>query len=310
MSTEPNVIVQQASISAVAADAVVVNLFEGVGAPGGATGAVDAALNGLLSEAIADGEITGRLYETTVLHTAGRIPARRVVVVGLGRSEDFNLLRARRAAGAAARAARKAGAKTVATIVHGAGIGGLEPAAAARATVEGMLTGLYSFSRYRTRNQEGSGRQVESVIVVEHSAGKIAAFQQAAQRAQVMARATNRAREWTNLPPNALHPGTLAEAAAEVARAGGLELEVIEGEELLKAGMEALYAVGKGSEHAPRLIRLTYRGRGASGIDLALVGKGVTFDSGGLSLKPGEAMEWMKGDMAGAAAVLAAAEAV
>lgn len=310
MNTEPQVSVQQASIAAAAADAVVVNLFEGVSSPGGATGAVDAALDGLLSQAIKDGEISGRLYETTVIHTGGRIPARRVVVVGLGKAEDFNLLRARRAAGAAVRAARKAGARTVATIVHGAGIGGLDPAAAARATVEGTLTALYRFDRYRTRGADD--RRVEAVTIVEHAADRIALFQQAAQQAQVMARATNRAREWANLPPNALHPGTLAEAAAGVARVNGLDLEILEGPELLEAGMEALYSVGKGSEHAPRLIKLVYRGRGegAAGIDLALVGKGVTFDSGGLSLKPGEAMEWMKCDMAGAAAVLAAAEAV
>lgn len=328
MSTEPQVSVQQGSISAVSADAVVVNLFEGVTAPGGATGAVDAALDGLLSRAIADGEISGGLYETTVVHTGGRIPASRVVVVGLGKAEDFNLLRARRASGAAVRAARKAGARTVATIVHGAGIGGLDPAAAARATVEGALTALYRFDRYRTRGAEG--RRVEALILVEQAADKVAVFRQAAQQAQVMARATNRAREWVNLPPNALNPTTLAEAAAEVARAGGLDLEILEGPQLLEAGMEALYSVGKGSEHAPRLIKLTYRGRdqgaggaagagaaggaseagAGSGIDLALVGKGVTFDSGGLSLKPGDAMEWMKADMAGAAAVLAAAEAV
>ena len=310
MSTEPDVSVQQGSISDAAADAVVVNLFEGVRTPGGATGAVDAALNGLLSQAIADGEITGRLYETTVIHTGGRIPARRVVVVGLGRAEEFNLVRARRAAGAAARAARRAGARSLATIVHGAGIGGLEPEAAARATVEGTLTGLYAFTRYRTRGQDGGGRRVESLVVVEHSAGKIAAFERAARQAQVMARATNRARDWTNMPPNDMHPGTLAETAAEVARSCGLELEIIAGEQLLAAGMGALYAVGQASQHAPRLIRLAYRGREAGGIDLALVGKGVTFDSGGLCLKPGDAMDWMKADMAGAAAVLAAAEAV
>src|SRR5690606_41989552 len=95
-----------------------------------------------------------------------------------------------------------------------------------------------------------------------------------------------------------------------VARSGGLELATVAGEQLLAAGMGALYAVGQASQHAPRLIRLAYRGREAGGIDLALVGKGVTFDSGGLCLKPGDAMDWMKADMAGAAAVLAAAEAV
>ena len=308
MSMEPSIEVRQASVTEVEADAVIVNLFEGVRSPGGATGAVDAALNGMLTQAIADGEITGRLYETTVFHTAGRIPARRVVVVGLGAAGDFDLVRARRVAAAAARAARKAGARTVATIVHGAGIGGLDPFEAARATVEGTLTGLYRFDRYRTRDR--SDRRVESVIVVERSADKIPVFQQAAHRAQIMARATNRAREWTNLPPNAMNPTTLAEVAAEIARAGGLELEIIEGEQLLEAGMEALHAVGKGSQHAPRLIRLTYRGREGAGLDLALVGKGVTFDSGGLSLKTAQGMEWMKADMAGAAAVLAAAEAV
>lgn len=306
MAHRVKVSISGGSIEKVAADGIIVNLFEGVRVPGGATGAVDEALGGLLSDAIAMGELKGTLYETRVYPTFGRIPARRVVVVGLGPSKEFNLLRAERASAAAVRAGARAGLRTLATIVHGAGIGGLDPQKAFAATVRGIYKGLYRFDAYRSGKEE---RQVEMVEVVERNEEKRELYRQIWPETQAIAEAVAKVRDWVNTPPRDMTPETLEAIARNLAETYGFSLEVIRGEELLERGMEALYGVGKGSQYAPRLIRLSYRGGEGKGL-LALVGKGVTFDSGGLSLKTAQGMETMKMDMAGAAAVLGAAQAV
>src|SRR5450759_5149114 len=137
--------VQAGDIAAWKGDGIIVNLFEGVTKTGGATGAVDKALNGLLSKLIAQGDIKGKLDSTTIVHTVDKLPAARVCVVGLGKESEFTLDRARHAAANGAKALRGAGAKNIATIVHGAGIGGWSPESAAQATAEGILMGLWTF---------------------------------------------------------------------------------------------------------------------------------------------------------------------
>ncbi|HLS89014.1 MAG TPA: leucyl aminopeptidase [Sphingobacteriaceae bacterium] len=291
-------------VTEVQCDALVVNLFKGVTEPGGATGAVDQALDGAISEAIARGEFTGKLYETLVLPTFGRLPARRVIVVGLGPREGFNAHRARNVAAAAARRARQGAARAVATIVHGAGIGGMEPAAAAQALAEGTFLGLYRFDKYR--QGKGLPEQPEEVVVIEADAGRLPLFKEGLARGQITAAATNLARDLTNEPPSRLTPTRLAEKARELAASAGLEIEVMNGRRLEELGIHAVLAVGRGSDEPPVMMVLRYRGRGGDGFDVGLVGKGVTFDSGGLSLKPAGGMESMKYDMAGAAAVLGA----
>ena len=145
------IVVKRADLTGEAADVVIVNLFQGVTVPGGATGAADAALNGAIREVIAAGDFTGKAGETLVLYPRGALPAKRVVVVGLGEADKFNLAGVRNAAASAARKARDLAAQTVATIVHGAGIGGLDPQAAAQALVEGTLLGLYRFEGYQSK---------------------------------------------------------------------------------------------------------------------------------------------------------------
>ncbi|MDI3270436.1 MAG: leucyl aminopeptidase [Bacillota bacterium] len=306
MADRVQVSIADGSMEKAAVDGIIVNLFEGVRVPGGATGAVDEALGGLLSEAIRLGELKGSLYQTRIYPSFGRIPAKRVVVVGLGPSKEFNLLRAERAAAAAVRAGSKAGLKSLATIVHGAGIGALDPEQAFAATVRGIYKGLYRFDAYRS-SPEGS--RVERVEVVERNEEKRVLYEKVFPVTKTMAEAVAKVRDWVNTPPRDLTPDTLEEEARRLAEIYGFTLEIIKGEALLEKGMEALYGVGKGSQYAPRLLRLSYRG-GEGKAPLALVGKGVTFDSGGLSLKTAQGMETMKADMAGGAAVLGAAQAV
>ena len=158
---------KQANVTEVAADLVIVNLFQGVTAPGGATGAVNRALGGAISDVIAAGDFTGKSGETLVLYPRrGTIPTGRVLVVGLGEAGKFDLRAARNAAAIAARKARDLGVKTATTIVHGAGIGGMEPAAAAAALVEGTRLGLYRFEGYRSKPPKDRKPDPETLTVL------------------------------------------------------------------------------------------------------------------------------------------------
>jgi len=290
------------------ADAIVVNLFEGVTSPGGATGAVDAALEGAISQLIAQGEVRGKAGEVTTVHTFGRLRAPRVVVAGLGKQKDFDIDAVRNLSANLVRALRRPGVRTVATIAHGAGIGGLEPEACAQAVAEGALLGNYRFLRHKAPSDDRS--ELDALVLVEHDPAKVPPMAEAARRGVIMAEATNAARDMANEPSNHLTPTMLAERALAIAAEAGLESEVLDRAAMEAKGMGSLLSVAKGSDEPPKLIRLGYRGRSGDGWDLALVGKGITFDTGGISIKPAANMEAMKADMTGAASVVAAIGAI
>ena len=301
-----------------AGDGLVVNLFERArvsakgaprsrtrGAPSlsGATAAVDAALGGAITTLIRAEEATGKWGEQTLIHSLGRLPAERVLVMGLGKPDDLTLDRVRVTAAESARALRKVGARRIGTVAHGAGAGGLDPAHAAQAVAEGTLLGLYRFTRYKANNDHA--KMIERVTIVERDAKRLDAMKEAVRLGRILAEAATAARDLVNEPGNALTPTELARRAQAMARAARVRCEVLRPRELRRLGAGGLLGVARGSQEPPRLIVLTYRGR-RGGPHLGLVGKGVTFDSGGISIKPAENMEAMKGDMAGAAAAVAA----
>ena len=317
MSTAINVVA--GDITAFATPAMVVNLFQGVTQPGGGTGAVDRALDGALSALIADGEIKGKLGEMTLLHTMGRIPAQRIVVAGLGKRDDFDAAAIRRVSGDVARFLRGKGVSEFATIAHGAGIGGQDAGASAQAIAEGTLLGLYRFDDYRSSGSNRNGNDADGndsgsisrVSIVERDPSSIDALTAGASVGVTLAEATMLARDLVNHPANIMTPTRMAAAAQDVANAVGLELDVLERDRMAQHGMGALLGVAQGSDEPPKLIVLTYRGDpDHPANNLALVGKGITFDTGGISLKPAANMEAMKGDMAGGAAVIAAMRAI
>jgi len=291
------------SITEIEADAIVVNLFEEVLAPGGATGAVDRALEGQISALIQAGEIKGKLHEITVIHTAGRLPASRVVVAGLGKLSEFDLERARQVAATVVRRLRDRGVGTLATIVHGAGIGGLDPAAAAQMAVEGACLGSFRTETHKTGNDAPA--EIDRLLLVERDPEQLARMQPALQRGGIIGEEVNYARFLTNEPSNLLTPTALAEAAQRSAQELGFTCQVLGPEELRELGMNAMLAVARGSDEPCRLVVMRYQAAGDQET-LGLVGKGLTFDSGGLNIKPGEGMDRMRGDMAGGADVLAA----
>ncbi len=288
-------------------EVVVVNLFEGVGHPGGATGAVDTALGHQITARIATGDVSGRFKEIVVLPTFDRIPGNRVLVVGLGKREDFTLDRVREVSAAAAVKVRDMGLRTFASIVHGAGVGHLDLGDATEAVVEGTLLGLYRYTEHKTDNDH---KKIESVSLVNLDKGAAGPIRDAVHRASVIATLTNFARDLINAPSNMKTPRMFADRIRDAAKEAGATLTVLDEKQLEKQGFGCLLGVAKGSVEPPRFLVLSHDG-GGRGKPVVLVGKGITFDSGGIALKPLEApgsdpMWLMRYDMGGAAAVLSA----
>ncbi|MGI6344615.1 MAG: leucyl aminopeptidase [Bacillota bacterium] len=293
------------AVQDVRADVLIVNLFSGVTEPGGATGAVDQATGGLLRRLIEQGELTGKLNETLVLYPDG-LNVRKLVVVGLGEAEKFTAERVRQVAATALKAARRGKVETVATIVHGAGSGGLCPVVAAQVVVEGSLLAVYRHEALKSKKSE---EKLRELLLVEQDAAKIEAIEKGVRKGTIMAEATNLARDLVNTPANYMTPTHMAEAAQKLAAETGLTCEILEREDMERLGMGCLLGVAQGSQQPPKMIVLRHEGN-PGGKWLGLVGKGITFDSGGISLKPGAGMDRMKGDMAGAAAVMGAMHAI
>jgi len=288
--------------------AIIVNLFEGVESPAGATGAVDKALGGAITQLISEGEIKGKLNEITMIHSLGKIEPARVIVAGLGKEKDLDLRRIGGVTAEACRFLRKAGVMRVGTVAHGAGTGGIDAEKSAQAVTEGAILGLYAFRKHQTKKQEQ--KETEELVIVERDESKLPQIERGQARGKVLAEATNLARDMANEPANYMTPSHMAEVATKVAQDWRLECQVIEREEMEKLGMGALLGVAQGSTQPPKLIILSYKGGNSEKSALGFIGKGITFDSGGISIKPSEGMGDMKGDMAGGAAVIAAMRAI
>jgi leucyl aminopeptidase len=293
-------------IAQASADAIVVNVFEGVEQPGGATAAVDRVLEGAISSLISRGEAKGKFEEISIVHTLGKLPARIVAVVGLGKREDFDADKVRRVTGQFCRALRKLNCHRIATILHGAGTGGIKSETSAQAIAEGAILGLYTFTKYRKPEYE----DLKEMLIVVREKEKVPTLEAVVGKGTLIAEATNLARDMGNEPANYMTPSQMAEIAEEMVGKYGLECKVFGREDMERMGMGALLGVAKGSSQPPKLITLAYKGDGASEKALGFLGKGITFDSGGISIKPSEAMSDMKDDMAGAAAVMAALAAI
>ncbi len=299
----------QGDIAQQATDCIVVNLFEGVTEPSGATGVLDRVLDGAIQNLIASGDFTGKLGATAVLYTNRKIPAARVLVVGLGNVDQFDFSKARKAAASVYKAISKLkGVKQYATIVHGAGIDALDAALAAQALAEGTLTAAYQAPSYKRDKPEDGPQQC---IVVEFDAAKVAVISAGVQTGQSMAGAVCHARDYVNEPPNVLYPEELARRAQKMAAETGLQCTVLDEAAMRQLGMNILLAVSLGSEREAQFIILEHAPAGTEQQQpIVLVGKGVTFDTGGISIKPWDGMWLMKDDMGGAAAVLGTMEAI
>ncbi|MFB0559104.1 MAG: leucyl aminopeptidase [Dehalococcoidales bacterium] len=295
-------------IAKIKAGAIVVNLFEGIERLDGDIANIDKALDGAISQLISQGEIKGKLNEVTIVHSLGRLPATRVVVAGLGKQQELTQDRVRGVVAETCRLLQQKDVDSMASTPQGAGIADITLEGAAQAVTEGALLGVYSFRRHITKEAEHG--EIKQLLIVSSDKAKLPVLEQGCYKGRVLAEATNLARDMVNEPANYMTPSHMAEMAAKLAETYRLDISVLEREQMQEMGMGALLGVAQGSRQPPKFIVLRYRGSAATEIDVALVGKGITFDSGGISIKPSEKMEQMKGDMAGGAAVMAAISAI
>jgi leucyl aminopeptidase len=291
------------SLATQAADAVMVSAFEG--APlAGAAAALDSALNGALSDLLTDGDFSGKPEQVAVLYPRGVIPARRVILVGLGKAAAFTADAARRGVAAALLKARELKVKHAASALFGEG---LALDAAAQVVAEGALLAAYHFRGQKSGDETPNLPTRLDLIVAE---GEQNAVSEGIRAGIAISAGVRLARDLVNQPPNVCNPAYLANAAAEMAQATGLKCQVLGKAQMEALKMGALLGVAQGSVNEPRFIILEHNGDRTDLPTLVLVGKGVTFDTGGYDIKTFEGMSTMKGDMAGGAAVIGALGAV
>jgi leucyl aminopeptidase len=266
---------------------------------------LDRLLGGRLQAARRSGEFTGKANELLLLQPVAALPAQRLLLVGLGPRRQAGLEQLRQAAGSAAGYLYGKRLSDLACNLPQLQVPRTTPAARLEAVAEGLLLAGYRFDRYCTASDRPQGPGARRAwLLLDRGANRPEA-EAALELAQIMARAVNLARDLVNEPGNIKSPAYLAEQAGVAAAAAGFGCSVLGRDELQREGCGALLGVAQGSIREPRLIVLDYRGAAVDEAPIALIGKGVVFDAGGISLKPAEKMDEMKMDMAGGAAVIA-----
>jgi leucyl aminopeptidase len=287
-------------VAKIEADALVTYIFEQEKPAGGVLGALDEASGGALAKLAVSGELTGKMLDTTLLYYPQGLAAQRLLVVGAGKKDKFGTAELRRIAGAAVRHLKSRQVKTVAFLARESD----RTAAAAQAITEGMILANFDSDKYKTDKKPGN--EITSAALAGWEESSRADADLGLARGRVIAESQNFARELGNEPSNRLTPRMLADRAAAMAREAGLAVEVFDEKKIADLKMGALLSVAQGSAEPPRMIVITYTPeKPTPGAPvLGLVGKAITFDTGGISIKPANDMEKMKYDMCGGAAMI------
>jgi leucyl aminopeptidase len=263
----------------------------------------DAVVKEAADDVIASGEVTGKMFESTLLHHPEKLKAKRLLLLGAGKAKRFSAFELRRAAGAAVRTLKSRGLRSFAIIAPETGLKADE---AVKAIVEGAMVGNFDSNTYQTDRKD---QKIEALTVVAR--GDQARLQLAMDEARILGESQNFTRDLVNEPSNRMTPTILAERARKMADEVGLRCEVYGADKIKELKMGAFWSVAQGSDEPPALIVLRYEPAGAPEKPvLGLVGKGVTFDTGGISIKPADGMEKMKYDMAGGATMIGAMRAI
>jgi leucyl aminopeptidase len=289
------------------ADALILPIFEGQSTVPAEAVTLDKKLKGAITQLLADREFRGRFMELVPVHNLGSAPSKWTVLVGLGKPTELDLVRLRNALQAAGRVLRKRGHRRVTLLLPKALAATAGAADMARAATEGIGLSNFDPGSLKTRHEQAV-TQIDALSIIGLNGEKTAAA--AVKDGLVLAEATNRIRGWVNAPANAFTPTVFVEKVREAVKGTGLDLKVLEVADMRRLKMGALLAVARGSDEPAKMIVLRYGGGRKGGPVLALVGKGITFDSGGISIKPAQNMEMMKSDMGGGAAVVGAMLAI
>ena len=265
----------------------------------------DPALEKAAADLISSGELTGKAYEAILLHRPQGLKAKRLLIIGAGKAKNFSHLEVRKAAGTALRTLKPKMIKSCALVLPELSAG---PEDAVRSIVEGAVVADYDPDTYRSDRKDYS---MKEVTVVAPAGSDQATLQRALEQARIIGDSQNFTRELVNEPSNRLTPTILADRAKKMCESVGLKCELMGPDKIKEMKMGAFWSVAQGSDEEPRLIVMKYEPQGAPQQPmLGLVGKGITFDTGGISIKPADGMEKMKYDMAGGAAMIGAMRAI
>ena len=273
--------------------------------PGRARERMDKALGNVIAGIMKRGDFKAKPGAVHLLYPGNGSSVQRLVLAGLGKRSAFTLNRLRHAAGRAAATLRAAGATDIVIALDGLG---REHEDIAEAAIEGSVLGLYRFLRYKTGDDNGQRKDIRKITLLTETVASVKALQKGAKTGAAIAESATMARDMVNTPPADMTPAIVASKARELGRTFGFKVRTLERKDMEKLGMGGLLGVASGSVQPPKFIIIEYR-RGGNRPVIVLVGKTITFDSGGISLKPPENMDRMKDDMSGGAAVLGALRA-
>lgn len=266
---------------------------------------LDEKMSGKLAQVIESGEIKGKFREFTLLHPEN-LGVKRILVMGLGKRKDFSLDRIRSIAANSSRYVRRINVREMA--IHDFSHLDVPPQDCGVAVVEGVILGMYRFDKYKSQKKDPE-KLLQKVKIVAGNESEVEALSKSAITGKHLAESANFVRDLVNEPANHMTPTIFAAQAQQVAKDLGIQIEILEKADLEKEGMGAYLAVAQGSDEPPKMVVMKYEGN-PGGKTVGIVGKGVTFDSGGYDIKPSQAMLRMYGDMAGAAATLGAIKSV
>jgi len=297
--------IEKKAYASLETEAIVTPVFEGDDSIQGRVAELDQLLGGLLKKLATSGELTGKSLEFTLMHVPAGLKASRLLLVGAGKREQFNGATLRKLAGAALRSLKGKSVKNFAFLAGGA----LPAAEGAQALAEGFITADLETDKYKTDKKE---KKIETIALVGFPEADISAAEKGLATGKIIADAQNFTRDLVNEPSNKLTPRILAEKAAAMAKEAGLAVEILDEKKIAELKMGALLSVAQGSVEPPRMIVVTYTPANVKpgAPVIGLVGKAVTFDTGGISIKPADGMEKMKYDMAGGATMLGAIRAL
>ncbi|MFQ6031397.1 MAG: leucyl aminopeptidase [Candidatus Zixiibacteriota bacterium] len=302
--------VKKGRIEQVKDQAMILGHFEDQKRLTGPAQAIDNRLSGMISHLLKTKDFVGKLNQTAIIYPEGKLSTPRIILVGLGRREEFDrpgqagacLDKLRQAFGAVSRRAKELRIRSFSTMSFPTDLKGLDPGKGSQAMVEGILLSNYQMDQYKTIKEH---RSLEAFTIVEEDAKRIRAIEKGAKLGEIFSWATNFSRDLANHPSNILTPARLSLEAEKLAAEHNLRCKILSLPEIKRLKMNSFLAVASGSKQPPKLIILEYRPPEEKKPNtLALVGKGVTFDAGGLSLKTTDLMQEMKGDMTGGAVVM------